>query len=257
MIRYASDVAALIAVRTNDSKKLPPRPRYELAQPRDTMVRSKAAQAKRKRLEADGASAPPPRRPKTDTQPKEDDGLDPKRVYVSRLPKAWTDEVLAEKFAPFGGVQRASVMLDATTNASRGFGFVVFDDEGGKANALEAKYIKGRLPDRSRYACKVSDVNRGGDDVCRLWLERRCPHGESCKFSHPAGRGGPLVASQASVKKCLEFRKKGKCSRGDACPFAHVAREKPKPVADGPKRCFTWAKKGKCRKGDRCKYAHT
>ena len=223
------------------------------------MVRSKAAQAKRKRLEADGSGAPPPRRPKTvaDKQPKEDDGLDPKRVYVSRLPKAWTDDVLAEKCGTFGTVARASVMFDATTNASRGFGFVVFEEETGKANALEAKYIKGRLPDRSRYACKVSDVNRGSDDVCRLWLERRCPHGDSCKFSHPAGRGGPLVASQASVKKCLEFRKRGRCSRGDACPFAHVAREKVVPVADGPKRCFTWAKKGKCRKGERCKYAHT
>ena len=92
------------------------------------MVRSKAAQAKRKRLEADGSSAPPPpRRPKTDKQPKEDDGLDPKRVYVSRLPKAWTDDVLAEKCGTFGTVARASVMLDATTNASRGFGFVVFE----------------------------------------------------------------------------------------------------------------------------------
>ena len=46
-------------------------------------------------------------------------------------------------------------------------------------------------------------------------------------------------------------------SDGDACPFAHVAKEKAPPVADGPKRCFTWAKKGKCRKGERCKYAHT
>ena len=102
------------------------------------MVRSKAAQAKRKRLEADGASAPPPRRPKTvaDKQPKEDDGLDPKRVYVSRLPKAWTDEVLAEKCGTFGTVARASVMLDATTNASRGFGFVVFDDVASTAAVL-------------------------------------------------------------------------------------------------------------------------
>jgi len=65
------------------------------------------------------------------------------------------------------------------------------------------------------------------------------------------------VAAQASVKKCLEFRKRGRCSRGDACPFAHVAKEKPAPTTVGPKRCFTWAKKGKCRKGERCKYAHT
>ena len=73
------------------------------------MVRSKAAQAKRKRLEADGSSAPPPRRPKTVADKKEDDGLDPKRVYVSRLPKAWTDDVLAEKCGTFGTVARASV----------------------------------------------------------------------------------------------------------------------------------------------------
>ena len=75
------------------------------------MVRSKAAQAKRKRLEADGSGAPPPRRPKTIGDKKEDDGLDPKRVYVSRLPKTWTDEILAEKCAPFGAVARASVTV--------------------------------------------------------------------------------------------------------------------------------------------------
>ena len=79
--------------------------------------------------------------------------------------------------------------------------------------------------------------------------------------AHPAGRGGLLAAAAPAVKKCLEFRKRGKCSRGDACPFAHVAREKapapPRETAAGPKRCFTWAKKGKCRKGERCKYAHT
>ena len=59
------------------------------------------------------------------------------------------------------------------------------------------------------------------------------------------------------TRLCGEFEQYGNCSRGDACPFAHVAKEKRPPVANGPKRCFTWAKKGKCRKGDRCKYAHT
>ena len=78
------------------------------------MVRSKAAQAKRKRLEADGSSAPAPRRPKTDKQPKEDDGLDPKRVYVSRLPKAWTDDVLAEKCGTFGTVASSARLPSAT-----------------------------------------------------------------------------------------------------------------------------------------------
>ena len=115
-------------------------------------------------------------------------------------------------------------MLDATTNASRGA--VLWSSTTNRQGKRAGGEVhQGRRPDRSRYACKVSDVNRGSDDVCRLWLERRCPHGDSCKFSHPAGRGGPLVASQASVKKCLEFRKRGRCSRGDAAPFAHVAKE--------------------------------
>ena len=249
------------------------------------MVRSKASAAKRKRLEAEGgAPLPPQQRQKsedatedpgtrnksegerTGNTPKDDDGLDPKRVYVSRLPKSWTDDVLAEKCAPFGAVARASVMQDAETGASRCFGFVVFEDETSKALVLAAKYLKGRLDEggsgkTSRYACKVSDVNRGGDDTCRLWLEHRCPHGAACTFEHPEGRGGLLTAAAPAVKKCLEFHKRGKCSRGDACPFAHVAREKapapPREAAAGPKRCFTWAKKGKCRKEERCKYAHT
>ena len=160
---------ALIACKDRDSTKLSPRRSqfgvclpcrgssssfYVVIMVRTRLNLSQAQALGGRRRER----APPPRRPKTvaDKQPKEDDGLDPKRVYVSRLPKAWTDDVLAEKCAPFGTVARASVMLDATTNASRGFGFVVFDDETGKAalwrrSTSKAGYRTGRAtPARCR-----------------------------------------------------------------------------------------------------------
>ena len=43
-----------------------------------------------------------------------------------------------------------------------------------------------------------------------------------------------------------KFFPKGKCHRGDACPFPHV----PNPT---PCRFF---KKGKCKKGDACHFSH-
>ena len=136
--------------------------------------------------------------------------------------------------------------------------------------------MRGRLSKddgREKYAVRVADVNRGGDDVCRLWTKHACPHGAACRFEHPPGLGGLLPARAAKPKKCLEFRASGKCSRGDACPFRHVAKKAtpvvggggtadgggtaPPVAAAGPKKCFNWVRKGKCRKGDRCKYDHS
>eukprot|EP00629_Pelagomonadales_sp_RCC1024_P004663 CAMPEP_0119289126 /NCGR_PEP_ID=MMETSP1329-20130426/38485_1 /TAXON_ID=114041 /ORGANISM="Genus nov. species nov., Strain RCC1024" /LENGTH=94 /DNA_ID=CAMNT_0007289917 /DNA_START=161 /DNA_END=441 /DNA_ORIENTATION=+ len=94
------------------------------------MVRSKAS--KRKNLGGDGADAAapdkrprqgdatsdkPPRRgeatSKANPADKEDDGLDPRRVYVSRLPDAWASDDLKKAFEAFGEVRTASVMSDA------------------------------------------------------------------------------------------------------------------------------------------------
>ena len=243
------------------------------------MVRSKGA--KRKALAAAGgendAAAPASKHVKrgdagaSPAAEKEDDGNDPRRVYASRLPTTWTDESLRGALEVFGAVGKANVVLDHD-DKSRLFGFVVFEDEAGKAAALAAGFVRGKEVDPSdakkkvKYAVKISDVNRAvaDDTVCHLWLRSICPHGDKCKFDHPAGLGACLEKS-TKVKKCLEFRKKGRCSRGDSCPFKHVAgAKKPTPAADAPrptmpttkKPCFNWVRKGKCRKGDRCAYAH-
>ena len=44
--------------------------------------------------------------------------------YVKNLPKSWTRATLADKFAPYGRVTSAVVVMDPRTNESRCFGFV-------------------------------------------------------------------------------------------------------------------------------------
>lgn len=236
------------------------------------MVRSKAAKKKREAIAAaEEGGGPAAKVAKTvprgaaataapaaaDDGKRDDDGRDPRRVYCSRLPDGWGDGDLEQALAPFGAVEKASVCVDRA-DASRGFGFVVFEDPSGKVAALAAGFVRGKVDKKTKFAVKVSDVDRDDDDgVCRLWLRRLCPHGSACKFQHPPGRGGPRPES-AKVKRCLAFSSKGRCSRGDACEFAHVAapEKPPRERPAGPKPCFTWARKGKCRKGNACPYAH-
>ena len=75
----------------------------------------------------------------------------------------------------------------------------------------------------------------------------------------------------------MSYRKKGKCSKGDACPFLHISKDYTESALqisaakaylgkdsdrnsselDNRKGlCRNFVKKGKCRKGDKCKYMH-
>ncbi len=69
------------------------------------------------------------------------------KLYVGNLSFNTTDESLAQTFAPFGTVGRASVVTDRDTGRSRGFGFVEMgNDQEAKAaiNALDGQMVDGR-----------------------------------------------------------------------------------------------------------------
>jgi len=57
-------------------------------------------------------------------------------IYVKNFPLTWTDEMLAAKFEPFGAFRSAKVMLDNVTHGSRGFGFVVFENNESASKAM-------------------------------------------------------------------------------------------------------------------------
>jgi RNA recognition motif-containing protein len=49
-------------------------------------------------------------------------------IYVGFLPDDFTDEQLRQKFATFGKVASAKVIMDRETRRSKGFGFVEMKD---------------------------------------------------------------------------------------------------------------------------------
>lgn len=69
-----------------------------------------------------------------------------KKLYVGGLPWSYTDEQLAELFAPFGEVTSARIVTDRDTGRSRGFGFVELADEAADASiaALHETEVGGR-----------------------------------------------------------------------------------------------------------------
>jgi RNA recognition motif-containing protein len=69
------------------------------------------------------------------------------KLYVGNLSFKTTDDQLAQLFAAFGTVGRASVVTDRETGRSRGFGFVEMgnDTEAKAAIAgLDGKTVEGR-----------------------------------------------------------------------------------------------------------------
>ena len=69
------------------------------------------------------------------------------KLYVGNLNFKTTEEDLAQLFAPFGQVGRASIVTDRDTGRSRGFGFVEMGtDEEAKAaiTGLDGKMVEGR-----------------------------------------------------------------------------------------------------------------
>ncbi len=60
------------------------------------------------------------------------------KLYVGNLPYSTRDEELRERFAEFGTVASAKVIMDNQTGRSRGFGFVEFDDAAQAQAAIAA-----------------------------------------------------------------------------------------------------------------------
>lgn len=60
------------------------------------------------------------------------------KIYVGNLGYTIESNTLAEKFAAFGTVQSAKVIMDRDTNRSKGFGFVEMSNSTESANAIQA-----------------------------------------------------------------------------------------------------------------------
>ena len=210
------------------------------------------------------------------------------KVYVSRLPFQWNDEHLKSHFqACFGSVISASVVKDKSKGQPLGFGYVVFSTEEARTAALNQGSIHAKKRNIKISAVERSSVEEdsaASSVVCYLWQRFQCVKGESCKFKHecPGKCIEVSLPGEGKTKKCLSFKSKGKCSKGEACPFLHIFTKSseglaPKstaavvpsvpagvgavdsaaaPAPSHEKGICNKFRRGKCRKGDACIFAH-
>jgi RNA recognition motif-containing protein len=60
------------------------------------------------------------------------------KIYVGNLGYSIANDTLAEKFAEYGTVESAKVIMDRDTNRSKGFGFVEMSSSSEASSAIEA-----------------------------------------------------------------------------------------------------------------------
>ena len=69
------------------------------------------------------------------------------KLYVGKLSYDTTNESLETKFAEYGKVVSAMIIMDRDTNRSKGFGFVEMEDQASAQSAIDAlneKEFEGR-----------------------------------------------------------------------------------------------------------------
>jgi RNA recognition motif-containing protein len=87
------------------------------------------------------------------------------KIYVGNMSYGVTSEDLRTTFSEFGSVDSAEVILDRSTNRSKGFGFVEMpDDEEAKAaiNGLNGKEMDGRTLNVSEARPRAEGPRGGG-----------------------------------------------------------------------------------------------
>ena len=225
-----------------------------------------------------------------------DDDWDARKVFVSRIPTAFdsaTVKRIFEKRFGAGSVEDVSVVYNREENKGeeetgtspaadasgssgedhRGFGFVTFFLASIRDMAIEAGTVRGGVKETSKRKQtmyvrpldrSLPDDDESNKNVCHLWSMNRCPYGSSCKFLH-VGEGSCIDAKAADPlskaerdkkKKCFSFKKKGKCAKGDGCPFSHDMLPSKEEIghkqgkSPSEKDCINWKRKGKCRKHD-------
>ncbi|KAG7379028.1 hypothetical protein PHYPSEUDO_009123 [Phytophthora pseudosyringae] len=195
---------------------------------------------------------------------------DTQKIIAVGIPKTLDDAQLSELFSEFGAVVEAKVVLDAASNASRGFGFVTFTAASAMRAAIKGmnrKVVQGRtlnvrqLVPKDQFQSQKKETPDASQRPCWLLRKGKCSKGANCPFSHDIKDG--------EFGNCFEFVQTGECKRGDKCKFSHPQgdpeqaggddangeREKSAPKPVEKRVCYSF-QNGRCHRGKKCMYAH-
>lgn len=106
-------------------------------------------------------------------------------LYITNIPKHWSDQDLKNAFLRFGNVIQARLLVDHSTNLSKGVGFVLFDQKAQADQAMNA--LNGTIPEGGSIALAIKKADDNAKKV-------RAP-APSMPMLPPAGRnlaGGPI-----------------------------------------------------------------
>ncbi len=109
-----------------------------------------------------------------------------KKLYVGNLPFSVTDDKLREIFSAYGELSEANVIMNKYSGRSKGFGFVVVEDDSMADKAVEemnGKEIEGR-------AIVVNEAKPFDPDKPRPSFNRNRFGGDRGGGSRFGGRGG-------------------------------------------------------------------
>lgn len=67
--------------------------------------------------------------------------LNSRRVFVSKIPKNWTDDKFREFFALFGDLENAYIIRRRKNKKSRGFGFAVYKEKGTALQVASQEFV--------------------------------------------------------------------------------------------------------------------
>eukprot|EP00808_Paulinella_micropora_P000435 g19707.t1 len=99
----------------------------------------------------------------------DDNGADPRKVFVGGLPWNTTNESFTDLFSKFGIILKSKIIRDSASGAARGYGFVKFQEASSAARAIQASArleLHGR-----RIDCKSAlPTVVGGQHVRKLFV---------------------------------------------------------------------------------------
>ena len=137
--------------------------------------------------------------------------IESKKIFVGGLPPAVTEEEFSTYFKQYGNIIEAVIMLDRSTNRSRGFGFITYETEESVATVLNSKNeLMGKYVEVKRAEPKDYNQNMNSNNMNRMISGRAMIVNNSVnrrnnfngrgqgRYSNRGGRNGPEIVTYSN-----------------------------------------------------------
>jgi len=142
-------------------------------------------------------------------------------LFVRHCPAAWGDEAITQAFSPYGAVVSAKIRREKASGASKGFGFVSFDNplaaqqaiQGMDGHRVEGKRLEVQL---STGGSKPKRRKQAKDPLERRGKLQKADGGRTEQSAQNRGRGARNTVAVKKKRTRLKTQPRAKNSEQDA-----------------------------------------